>query len=173
MQWRMMQNPTYCFNDSLRFFSIIPLKTVMAEQNLQSLFLDTSSSSQYASFSNFSIFPFYWHLPLDCWLKSSEQPNLNSVTFPVFSLFPLTWGHQDLKPEHSDSHQPCRWPFQGFEEPLWAEAWWFAVYLEGLLTAMSHAWGGFSMDKPLSGPLYSGHKPTDTQDCSLSRALKS
>ena len=30
----------------------------MAEQNLQSLFLDTSSS-QYASFSNFSIFPFY------------------------------------------------------------------------------------------------------------------
>ena len=59
MQWRMMQKPNSRLNDSLRFFSIIPLKTVMAEQNLQSLFLDTSSSSQYASFSNFSIFPFY------------------------------------------------------------------------------------------------------------------
>ena len=54
MQWKMMQNPASCLDDSLKFFSpFSPLKTVMAEQNLQSWSLDTSPPSpQIAGFSD-------------------------------------------------------------------------------------------------------------------------
>ena len=53
MQWRMMQNPAFCLNDSLRFFPpFSPLKNVMAKQNLWSCSLDTSPPPpQTASFS--------------------------------------------------------------------------------------------------------------------------
>ena len=59
----------------------LPLKTVTAEQNFQSQSWDMSPPSpQIASFSDWTIFPFYWHLPLDYWLLNYEQPNLSSVT---------------------------------------------------------------------------------------------
>ena len=70
-----MENPTSCLDDSLRFFFLPPfflLKTIMAEQNLQSWSLDTSPpSSEIASFSDKNTFPFYWHLPLE--LLAYEQ----------------------------------------------------------------------------------------------------
>ena len=66
-----------------------PLKTAMAEQNLQSCPLDVSPPSpQIAILSDLSTFPFYWHLPLE--LLALEQraakPELSStamVTCPT------------------------------------------------------------------------------------------
>ena len=54
MQWGLVQNPTSCLDDSLRFFLLLfPSNSVMAEQNFQSWALDMSPPSpQMVSFSN-------------------------------------------------------------------------------------------------------------------------
>ena len=58
-------NPTPCLSESLRFPPrLSPLKTVMAEQNLQNWSQDTPSP-QIARFSDESTFPFYWYFPLE------------------------------------------------------------------------------------------------------------
>ena len=75
-QCRMMQNPTSCLNDALRFFPpFFPLKIVLAEQNLRSWSLDMSPPSP-------QIAPF---LSTDTclsndWLLSGKQRNLSLVT---------------------------------------------------------------------------------------------
>lgn len=66
-----------------------PLKTAMAEQNVQSCPLDMSSPSpQIAIFSDLSTFPFYWHLPLAllAFEQRAAKPELSStamVTCPT------------------------------------------------------------------------------------------
>ena len=60
---------------------ILPLKTFMVKQNLQSWFLDTSPPSpQVASLLNKQLFLSYQHLSFEYWLLSGGQPNLSSVT---------------------------------------------------------------------------------------------
>ena len=93
---KMMKNLTSCLND-YDCFPFFPLNIVMAEQNLQSWSLDTSlPSPQIALFSEWSTFPFYWHLPLDYWLLSGKQPNLSSVTEGCCYHGYHCWGHTTL-----------------------------------------------------------------------------
>ena len=80
--WRRVQNPASCLNDSLRFSSSpFSLKTVMAEQNLQSWSPDISHlPPRLLAFLIKALFLSMDTCLSNYWLMSSKQPDLDSIT---------------------------------------------------------------------------------------------
>ena len=74
IHWKAAKTLTPSVNES-------PLKTGTVEQNLWSWFVNMSPPSpQPASLLNKATFHSYPHASLECWLLSSENPNLSLVT---------------------------------------------------------------------------------------------
>ena len=84
--WRRVQKPASCLNDSLRFSSSpFSLKTVMAEQNLQSWSPDISHLlPRLLAFLIKALFLSTDTCLSNYWLMSSKQPNLDSIWIQIW-----------------------------------------------------------------------------------------